>query len=262
MDKKKEVILLGFLIFLFLAINYNSLDGQITKFVKDSEVRIVQRVIDGDTIVVWNNSHVRLLGINTPEKNEFYYQEAKDFMNNSVFNKTITLEYGKEKKDLYGRTLAYVILDGKNINVEQVRNGFANFYIYGNDAYSSKLKDAWNECLANGKNLCEKSRNKCAECIELKELNVKEQKVIFYNGCSFDCDLTKWNIKDEGRKNFIFPNFILKENSEVKILVENKTNTGNILYWKDKDYVWTAGGDTLFLRDGLGKLVLWKEINR
>ena len=262
MNKKREMFLLISLILLFLAINYNSLDGYVTKFAKNSDVKIVERVIDGDTIVVWNNTHVRLLGINTPEKNELYYQEAKNFMNNSVFNKTITLEYGKEKTDLYGRTLAYVILNGKNINLEQVRNGFANFYIYSNDEYTSGLKEAWGECLANGKNLCEKSKNKCAECIELKDLNVKEQEVIFYNNCSFECDLTSWKIKDEGRKNFIFPSFILKKNSDVKIIVENKTNSENILYWKDKDYVWTAGGDSLFLRDNLGKLVLWKEIGR
>ncbi len=262
MNKKREMFLLIFLVLLFLAINYNSLDGYVTKFVKNSEVKVVERIIDGDTIVVWNNTHVRLLGINTPEKNEFYYQEAKNFMNNSVFNKTINLEYGKEKTDLYGRTLAYVILNGKNINLEQVRNGFANIYIYNNDEYTSGLEEAWNECLANRKNLCEKSKDKCSKCIELKDLNVKEQEVIFYNNCSFDCDLTNWNIKDEGRKNFFFPNFILKENAEVKILVQNKTNAENILYWKNKDYVWTAGGDSLFLRDKFGKLILWKEIGR
>ena len=262
MDKKREMFLLIFLILLFLALNYNSIDGYVTKLAKNSDVKIVERIIDGDTIVVWNNTHVRLLGINTPEKNELYHDEAMNFLSSLISNKTITLEYGKEKKDLYGRTLAYIILNGKNINIEQVRNGFANFYIYNNDEYTPELKEAWNECLANGKNLCEKSKNKCAECIELKDLNVKEQEVIFYNNCSFECDLTNWNIKDEGRKNFFFPNFILKENAEVKILVQNKTNTENILYWKDKNYVWTAGGDTLFLRDKLGKLVLWKEIRR
>ena len=262
MDKKREMFLLIFLILLFLALNYNSIDGYVTKLAKNSDVKIVERIIDGDTIVVWNNTHVRLLGINTPEKNELYHDEAMNFLSSLISNKTITLEYGKEKKDLYGRTLAYIILNGKNINIEQVRNGFANFYIYSNDEYTSGLKEAWGECLANGKNLCEKSKNKCAECIELKDLNVKEQEVIFYNNCSFECDLTSWKIKDEGRKNFIFGTFILGSNDEVSVIVGNKTDTKNSLYWKGYDYVWTQSGDTLFLRDKTGRLVLWKEIGR
>jgi len=32
------------------------------------------------------------------------------------------------------------------------------------------------------------------------------------------------------------------------------------LFWKNEDYVWAKTGDTLFLRDGKGKLVLWEVI--
>jgi micrococcal nuclease len=261
-NKRKQIILLIALIFLFLVINYNSADNWLKKFVKDSDIRIVERIIDGDTIVVENNTHIRLLGINTPEKNEFYHDEAMNFLIEMISNKTVTLEYGKEKTDLYGRTLAYVILDGKNVNVEQVRNGFANTYVYDNDEYTSSLNEAWKECIASGKNLCEKSNDKCAECIELKNLDVKKQKIIFYNNCSFDCDLTKWNIKDERRKNFFFGNFILKSNNNVNVIVGNYSNDENNLFWKGYDYVWTSTGDTLFLRDENGKLVLWQWINR
>jgi Lamin Tail Domain/Staphylococcal nuclease homologue len=174
----------------------------------------------------------------------------------------VTLEYGKDRTDLYGRTLAYIILDGKNINVEQVRRGFANTFIYNNDEYTSALNDAWNECLVNGKNLCEKSNETCAQCIELENLDLKKQEVTFYNTCSFDCDLTKWDIKDEGRKNFYFGNFILGSNKKVNVIVGNYSDNGNNLFWKGYDYVWTSTGDTLFLRDENGKLVLWKSINR
>ena len=259
MNKKREVFLLIFLIVLIIGINYRFLDTKLVELLDESDTGIVERVIDGDTIVVNNNTHVRLLGINTPEKNEFYYQEAKDFLNNLTLNKTIKLEYGKEKQDLYGRTLAYIILDGKNINTEQVRNGFANLYIYNNDKYTIELRQAWNECIAKEINLCEKSNDECADCIELKELNVKNQSIILHNNCSFSCDLTGWNIKDEGRKNFFFANFILGNKEDVKIIVGNKSNSENVLYWTREDYVWTSTGDTLFLRDEKGKLVLWKN---
>ena len=39
----------------------------------------VTRVIDGDTIET-ENSTIRLLGINTPERGKEYYGEAKDFL--------------------------------------------------------------------------------------------------------------------------------------------------------------------------------------
>ncbi len=228
-------------------------------FLDESKIISVERIIDGDTIVVTNNTHVRLLGINTPEKGERYYKKAKDFLANMISNKTIKLEYGKDKTDLYGRTLAYIILDRKNINFESVKNGFANVYILDDKKYEKELRKAWEECIKENKNLCEKSEDKCADCIELKELNYKTQELIFYNKCDFDCNLDEWNIKDEGRKNFYFQNFILRKNNEVKIVIGNETNTNDILYWKKEKYVWTSTGDTLFLRDKEGRLVLWKN---
>jgi micrococcal nuclease len=259
MNKRQQIILLTFLIFLLFAINYRIIDGKITEFLKDYEYKQVERIIDGDTIVVENNTHIRLLGINTPEKGEQYSNEARNFLSELILNKTIRIEYGKERYDKYKRTLAYVILNGKNINIELIRNGFANAYIYDNDEYSSKLRTAWKECIASEKNLCEKSNDECTICIELKNLDVKNQIVVLDNNCNFKCDLTNWEIKDEGRKKFVFQNFVLDGNSKVSIIVGNKTNTEDILYWKDKDYVWTSTGDTLFLRDEEGRLVLWKN---
>jgi endonuclease YncB( thermonuclease family) len=37
----------------------------------------VQRIIDGDTFVLSTGERVRLIGIDTPERNEYYFQEAK-----------------------------------------------------------------------------------------------------------------------------------------------------------------------------------------
>jgi len=254
MNKKKGVILISLISLLLFVIDYSFIDEALNDFVEE-EFTTVIRIIDGDTIVVDGDIHVRLLGINTPEKGEKYYQEAKNYLENLV-NKTVQLEYTGEKIDKYGRILAYVIFED-NINIKQVENGFANVYIYGFDKYSSQLKEAWNKCLANGKNLCEKSTDKCANCIQA---SIEDQTVKLSNNCDFNCDLTKWWIKDEGRKKFVFENFILEK--EVSIIVGNGTNTQERLFWKGEDYVWTEEGDTFFLRDSYGKLVLWKEINR
>jgi micrococcal nuclease len=264
-------------------INYKFLDEKLTGFFVESKTGVVQRIVDGDTIII-NNQSTRLLGINTPEKNEEYYQEAKEFLNETLFNKTVKIEYGREKYDKYKRELAFIFFDNKNINLEVVKRGFANVYILNEKRYEKELRNAWQECIKENKNLCEKSNDICADCIELKDLDLKSQTAVFYNKCDFSCNLTGWTIKDEGRKKFFFPYFILEKNKEIKIIVGNKTisdknenkdnektekkndeNKGNeednyILYWNNESYVWTSTGDTLFLRDLKNNLVLWKKI--
>lgn len=258
MDKRKGALLLAFLLVMLLAVNYKIMNNAILDFLEEKESAIVERIIDGDTIVVYNDIHVRLLGVNTPERGEDYYQNAKKFLEEKIANKTILLESGNEEYDRYGRKLAYVFLNQENINLELVRNGFANPYIYDNDMHTSELRQAWTECIESQKNLCEKSEDKCSDCLELKKLDVESQTVIFYNSCDFDCVLTNWGIKDEGRKKFVFPDFILGEKSEVKIIVGNETDSESELFWRGEEYVWTSSGDTLFLRDREGNLVLWE----
>ncbi len=254
MRRKKGVLLLVFLISLFLAVNYQFIDYQIEEFLNYYESGFVGRIVDGDTAIINGNS-TRLLGINTPEKGERYYQEAKDFLSGLILNKTVEMEYGKDQYDQYGRRLAYITLEEKNINVELVRNGFANIYLLNDKRYKGELDQAWKECIDEGINLCEKSENKCT-CAELREFY--DQSVVLYNNCGFDCNLTGWTIKDEGRKKFVFENFILRKGKEVKIIVGNGRDDESALFWEGEEYVWTKTGDTLFLRDREGKLVLWK----
>lgn len=253
--------ILFFLILIFLfAINYNFLDEKITGFLTDGNLQKihVDRIIDGDTVESGNQS-VRLLGINTPERGEKYYKEAKNFLEGFILNETVSLEFGKDKTDRYGRTLAYIFLDGENINQKQIEDGFANYYFFDKDKYYSGFKDGWKKCISKNINLCEKSNDKCSSCMVLQEINVKNQEAVFENICDFSCDLAKWEVKDEGRKKFVFPNFNVEANSEFSVIVGNGTNSENILFWNRKDYVWTKGGDTLFLRDSEGKLVLWED---
>jgi endonuclease YncB( thermonuclease family) len=257
MKHKKEISILTFLIILLIIINYAFFDSFLVKNLSNEKTIEVERVIDGDTVVV-NGTSVRLLGINTPEKGEKYYSEAKNFTSSLVSNKTIKVE--TKGKDRYSRDLGYLFYNSENINLKIVREGYANYYFpQGKDKYYDKFSEAWEECLDENKNLCKKSSDKCSDCIELKEFDFKSQKLVFYNKCNFDCSFNNWIIKDEGRKNFLFGNFILESKKSFSVLVGDKTDTKEVLYWKGQTYVWTSTGDTMFLRDSDNKLVLWRS---
>ena len=256
--KRGNVLLLVVLVFLLFAINYSFLDKTLEKFLIDYEITNVERVIDGDTIVTINET-IRLLGINSPERGELYYEEAKELLENLILNETVRLKFGKTKYDRYQRVLAYIYFENKNVNLEIIKQGLANFYFpSGKDIYYKDFKKAWEECVKDNVNLCEASVDKCATCIKLKEFNYADEIITLYNQCNFDCDLTSWNIKDEGRKNFVFPDFILNSNNPVEIIVGEGINSNDELFWTGEEYVWTRSGDTLFLRDENGGLVLWE----
>lgn len=88
-------------------------------------------VSDGDTITVLedgrNRHHVRLTGIDAPEKNQPFGQVSKQSLSNLVFGKIVTVTYDKE--DRYGRILGRVgTPDGQNANLQQIQKGMAWHY--------------------------------------------------------------------------------------------------------------------------------------
>ncbi len=83
-------------------------------------------VVDGDTIDVSGMGRIRLVGVNTPERGEPGYREAKDFMKSMCLSRTVQLDIDDAKRhDKYGRVLAVVYVDGVNINRELLRRGYA-----------------------------------------------------------------------------------------------------------------------------------------
>ncbi len=95
----------------------------------------VERVVDGDTIIVASVGRVRLIGVDTPESVdprrpvEFFGREASAFTKRLLGGKRVRLEYDWERTDRYGRTLAYVYLpDGTFANAEIIRRGYGHAY--------------------------------------------------------------------------------------------------------------------------------------
>lgn len=90
----------------------------------------VVRIADGDTITVLDSSNtqhrIRLGGIDAPESKQDFGTQSKKSLSSMVFGKDVTVVY--EKTDQYGRLVGKVLLDGKDVNLEQVRAGMAWHY--------------------------------------------------------------------------------------------------------------------------------------
>lgn len=102
---------------------------------KSGTVRVV-RVVDGDTIRVAlpsGEEPVRYIGVDTPESVkpgspvECFAKRASAFNERLVAGERVRLVYDVERRDRYGRLLAYVYRarDGLFVNAELVRRGYA-----------------------------------------------------------------------------------------------------------------------------------------
>jgi micrococcal nuclease len=94
----------------------------------------VLRVVDGDTILVrldGRRERVRYIGIDTPESVapgqpvECYGPASAAENRRLVAGRTVALATDAERRDRFGRLLAYVRVDGRLVNAELVRRGFA-----------------------------------------------------------------------------------------------------------------------------------------
>jgi len=90
----------------------------------------VVRITDGDTIVVLdaNNAQhkIRLQGIDAPERGQAYGAKSKEHLSDAVAGRFVVVEY--DKRDRYQRIVGMVLLGGDDVNLEQVRAGFAWHY--------------------------------------------------------------------------------------------------------------------------------------
>ncbi|UCE66269.1 MAG: thermonuclease family protein [Candidatus Zixiibacteriota bacterium] len=103
------------------------LDSQ--KDIHDSKL-YVSRVIDGDTFELSNGRTVRLIGVDTPETDMPYYNEAVTFAESLLSEKQITIELDKERMDKYGRLLIYAYTDSIFVNEMIIGRGLGIVYLF------------------------------------------------------------------------------------------------------------------------------------
>jgi endonuclease YncB( thermonuclease family) len=80
----------------------------------------VTRVIDGDTIEIEGGERIRFAIVNTPEKWEEGWKEAKDYTTERCLGKTAVIDIDNNQDRTYGRLvgLVYCGVEGYFINLE------------------------------------------------------------------------------------------------------------------------------------------------
>ena len=110
----------------------------------------VSRVVDGDTIEARIGGvleDVRLIGVDTPETVkpgepvQCFGPQASHFTKQRLEGERVRLVFGAERRDVYGRLLAYVFSRGRLFNAGLVRRGLARtLTIPPNDRFAPRLR--------------------------------------------------------------------------------------------------------------------------
>ncbi len=122
----------------------------------DGVLKLVTKVIDGDTFLIEGGYPVRILGIDADERGYPCYNAAKIGLEELILNKEVKLVKGAEDLDQYCRYLRYVFLpastnitaakDDKNVSLELIKNGLVIARFLLEDVkYSQELTQAEKE---------------------------------------------------------------------------------------------------------------------
>lgn len=105
----------------------------------------VVSVADGDTIMLLDSAdsqhRIRLEGIDAPELHQAFGNQSKQSLSEMIFEKDVMVSY--QKIDQYGRIVGKVMLDGKDINLEQVKAGMAWHYKFYEHEQTADDRDAY-----------------------------------------------------------------------------------------------------------------------
>lgn len=245
-----------------------------TTTVRVPEVRVLS-ITDGDTLRVLvdgENEPLRLIGINAPEGGECMAPEAALRLGELMEGGPIRLESDVSDRDQFGRLLRYVYVGQMFVNEALVREGLAIARRYEPDtARAAALESAQAAAEADGVGMWAPDACGAASTgtIEIGHIrydadgndndNLNDEWVEFSNPGSSALDLTGWSVKDESASHrYYFPSgFSLGAGSTVRLHTGCGDDTASALYWCNRgSAVWNNGGDTVFVLDPNGNIVV------
>lgn len=228
-----------------------------------AETATVLQVLDGDTCQLDDGRHVRYLGIDAPEKDDPNSEDATRANNQLVGGKNVRLEIGKPDRDRDGRLLAYVFVGTNFVNAELVRLGHAWVRRPVMRKYNAALLKAQEEARAAGRGMWANATNRHLAVVKVharpaaggrRDLN--DEYIELKNQGDVAVTFTGWTVEDEGHHRYLFPAFVLKAGGRVTLRTGLGKNAENELFWGSSRAIWNDNGDTVFIRDASGNLVL------
>ncbi len=226
---------------------------------------VVSAVIDGDTFTLSDGLRIRLIGVNAPEISQPFYSQATAALEDLVLNKTVLLESDASETDPYGRLLKYAYVSDKLVNKEIVLAGLAESVSYPPDtARQSELDVAEETAKSEGRGMWAASSTSDDISIVIFHYNadgndnnnLEDEYFVLKNDGVTAVDMTGWQVRDSAMHSYTFPMFTLPAGSTVKMVTGHGINTESTIYWNHAGAVWNNDGDSLYLSDLVGALVL------
>ena len=229
----------------------------------------IESVIDGDSVRVaadGQSLNVRLLGINAPEQDECWSEEATAALEQALAGRNNSIVGAEE--DQYGRLLAYVYSGATNVNYGLVLDGSAIAIAVDHEDLPDFLA-AEEEAISLERGLwaptaCGSSSDRFEVRIWAIEpdapgrddRNPNREWVAITNAGQL-VDLSGWVLRDESSTHrYVFPDgFILATGEIVTVRSGCGEDARPDLYWCADGTVWTNSGDTVLLLDGFGAVV-------
>lgn len=114
----------------FIALRASGITSVADKNQRGRDVKVA-RVLDGDTFDTADGERIRLLGIDAPEvahhdsEAEHFGNESRAWLTEKLGDQTVKLTFDQRRKDVYGRTLAWVWIKQNLVNEDSLRTGNA-----------------------------------------------------------------------------------------------------------------------------------------
>ncbi len=239
--EKKYSIFLALLITSLIAINFLAIK---TTLSPPREKAIISRIIDGDTLELEDKRIIRLLNINTPEKNRLHYELSIDFLR-QLINKSVELEI--TETDKYDRLLARIYIP-EYLNLELVKNGLASKFLV-NEEELKEFSEAETQAIEEERGIWKRSRH--FNCFET-EINQLEEKITISNNCN-KINMLNFILKDESRKQYEFKNIEIDTSKPITLRSGKGSDNETDIFWNIEN-VWNNDRDTLYLFDSEGKI--------
>jgi micrococcal nuclease len=235
----------------------------------------VTSVTDGDTIDVAGpdgSLTVRLIGINTPESDECWADEATAALSALIAGQPVTLVRDASDTDQYGRALRYVeIAGGVDVGAALVESGHAISRRYEPDTARSDRYESL-QVQASDAGLGQWASDACGTPVASVSItveirfdaagddnhNLNDEWVRFTNAGAASVALDGWVVADESASHrYTFANLVLEPGGSVILYTGCGSDTHAARYWcNTTSAVWNNSGDTVFLRDPSGNNVV------